>query len=87
MTTNPNQHNVQAGSERRTEKLPQLKQTGIRVKLINTDGNAFSILGVVLHALRKAGYGEDFIKAFMVEATRSDYQHLLAVIADTVEIE
>mgnify|MGYP000855545349 CR=1 FL=1 len=68
-------------------KTTAAKQTGIRVKLINTDGNAFSILGVVLHALRKGGCGEDFIKAFMVEATRSDYQHLLAVIADTVEIE
>ena len=69
------------------EKQTQLKQTGIRVKLIGTDGNAFALLGLVLQALRQAGYGEDFIKAFMVEATRSDYQHLLAVIADTVEIE
>jgi len=69
------------------EQQTQLRQTGIRVKLINTDGNAFALLGLVLQALRQAGYGEDFIKAFMVEATRSDYQHLLAAIADTVEIE
>lgn len=69
------------------ETKPELKQTGIRVELIGADGNAFALIGKVRQALRQAGYGEDFIKAFMVEATRSDYQHLLAVIADTVEIE
>ena len=87
MTTNQNQHHVQPRPEQPMESKPKLQQTGVRVKLIGADGNAFALIGLVRRALREAGYGEDFIRAFMDDATSSDYQHLLAVIADTVEIE
>jgi len=69
------------------EPKPKLKQTGLRVQLIGADGNAFALIGLVRRALRQAGYGEDFVRVFMDEATSGDYRHLLAVIADTVEIE
>ena len=87
MTTNQNQLNIQPRPEQPMEPKPKLQQTGVRVKLIGADGNAFALIGLVRRALREAGYGEDFIRAFMDDATSSDYQHLLAVIADTVEIE
>lgn len=35
--------------------------THITVKLIDTDGNAFAILGCVSRALRKGGYDDEFI--------------------------
>jgi len=87
MTTNHDRRGIQAGTERRMEPEAGLKQTGVRVKLIGTDGNAFALLGRVRQALRRAGCGEGFVKAFTAEATRGDYQHLLAVIAGTVEVE
>jgi hypothetical protein len=87
MTTNQNQHHVQPRPEQPMEPKPKLQQTGVRVKLIGADGNAFALIGLVRQALREAGYGEDFVRAFMDDAVSGDYQHLLAVIADTVEIE
>ena len=87
MTTNQNQPNIQPRPEQPMESKPKLQQTGVRVKLIGADGNAFALIGLVRRTLREAGYGEDFIRAFMDDATSGDYRHLLAVIADTVEIE
>ena len=69
-----------------SEQKIELKQTGIEVKLIGEDGNAFAILGRVNQALRRGGYGEDFIKAFREEATSGDYNHLLATVMEVVEV-
>lgn len=49
------------------------------VKLVGEDGNAFSILGRVSKALKRAGYA-DGAKEFMAEATSGDYDHLLATV-------
>lgn len=62
------------------------KQTGIKVKLIGRDGNAFAILGTVGKALKRAGL-EDVAKRYMEEATVGDYSHLLSVTDEYVEIE
>ena len=51
------------------EKKIELRQTGIKVRLINEDGNAFHILGKVRAALRRAGESQEFIEAFTKEAT------------------
>ena len=59
----------------------------MKVRLIGEDGNAFAILGRVCDALRRAGYGNDFIRAYKDEATSGDYNHLLNTTAATVEIE
>ena len=69
------------------ENEVKLKQTGIHVKLIGMDGNAFAILGHVCEALRRGGCSGEFVAAFRKEATRSDYNHLLAVCMETVEVE
>lgn len=64
-----------------------LNQTGIKVKLIGEDGNAFYILGKVQRALREAKQSKEFIDAVIKEATSGDYSHLLATIATVVEVE
>ena len=64
-----------------------LNQTGIKVKLIGEDGNAFYILGKVQRALREARQSKEFIDAVIKEATSGDYSHLLATVATVVEVE
>ena len=64
----------------------ELKQTGIKVKLIGTDRNAFAILAKVKDALRRGGQSREFIDAFMKEAMSGDYDHLLCTVTDVVEV-
>jgi len=64
----------------------ELKQTGLRVKLIGEDGNAFNLLGIVRAALRCGGYGDEFIDAVMKEAMSDTYDHLLYTLSEVVEI-
>ena len=69
------------------EDKVKLKQTGVKVRLIGEDGNAFAILGRVCGALRRAGYVQEFVKAFTKEATSGNYNHLLATVTQVVEVE
>ena len=68
-------------------KKVELRQTGIKVRLIGEDGNAFHILGKVRNALRRNGESDEFIKAFTEKATGGDYYHLLATVMEVVEVE
>jgi hypothetical protein len=56
------------------------------VKLTGEDGNAFSILGRVKSALKKAGMHEE-AKQYMEEAMSGDYNHLLAVTMKYVNVK
>ena len=56
------------------------------VTLIGRDGNAFAILGAVKKALKAAGQG-DKVEAYMADAMSGDYDHLLAVTMEYVEVE
>ena len=53
-------------------KKPMVKLTGI-------DGNAFSIMGTVTKALRKAGFPKEHVDKYMEESTSGDYDNLLRV--------
>lgn len=57
-----------------------------RVKMIGEDGNAFSILGKVNKALKKAGRPKDG-KRFLEEAMQGDYDHLLRTAMKYVTVE
>jgi len=57
-----------------------------KVKLIGHDGNAFFILGTVRKALMKEGMGQE-AKEFMEKATSGDYNNLLKVVMDYVDVE
>ena len=53
------------------------KYPKIEVQLTGNDGNAFSILGAVSKAMKKAKVPPEEVTAFMKEALAGDYAHLL----------
>lgn len=57
-----------------------------RVKLVGRDGNAFTIMGVVSAALRKAGAPEQTIREYRQQSMRGDYSHLLATAMKYCEV-
>lgn len=65
-------------------KKPEKKPV---VKLIGNSGNAFAILGSVKQALRRSGADKEYIDQYLNEAMSGDYDHLLAVTMDYVEVE
>lgn len=58
-----------------------MSKTGISLKLVGEDGNAFAILGRARAALRSNGRASD-IEKFTSEATSGDYVHLLVVCCE-----
>ena len=54
------------------------KYPNIKVRLTGKDGNAFNLLGIMQHALKRGSVPEDEVKAFLKEAMNGDYDHLLA---------
>ncbi|OQA85948.1 MAG: hypothetical protein BWY31_01567 [Lentisphaerae bacterium ADurb.Bin242] len=50
-----------------TASLPT-PYTNVTVQLVNTDGNAFALLGKVRQAMRRAKYDTAFIEGFSQEA-------------------
>ena len=64
-----------------TSKYPDIK-----VKLLGQDGNAFMIIGRVRQALAKANVSLKERDAFTEEAMSGDYAHVLATVAEWVEI-
>ena len=65
-------------------KAPSIKPT---VKLIGQDGNAFAIMGSIKQALKRAGADKEYIDKYLSEATSGDYDHLLAVSMEYVNVE
>lgn len=59
----------------------------ITVKLIGEDGNAFAILGAVSRAMRRAGISQNEITNYLNEAKSGDYDNLLRVTMQTVNVE
>jgi hypothetical protein len=64
-----------------------MPKTNITVKLINTDGNAFSIMSKVLRAMKKEKCDLKLIDQYQTEATSGDYDHLLMVTMEYVNVE
>jgi len=62
------------------------KYENISVKLVGLDGNAFSIMGRVLDAMKKANIPQSEIDAFLSEATSNNYDALLATVAKWVNV-
>jgi len=58
-----------------------------KVVLIGTDGNAFALLGKMKRGLRQAGWTAPQISAFLAEAMRGDYDHLLQTCMKYAEID
>ena len=65
-------------------KAPTTKPT---VELIGQDGNAFSIMGNVRRALKRAGADKEYIDKYSKEAMAGDYDNLLCVTMEYVDVE
>ena len=58
----------------------------IRVELVGHDGNAFAIMGRVRSALKKAGASEEELTQYSNESMSGDYDNLLRVAMQWVEV-
>ena len=54
--------------------------------LIGIDGNAFSVMGYVRKAMRRSGYSKAEIDTYTENAQSKDYNHLLNVSRERIEI-
>lgn len=61
--------------------------TNVKVKLVGEDGNAINIIRKVSKALKESGYDSDFIKEYQRQATSGDYDDLLQVTMQYVDVE
>jgi hypothetical protein len=64
-----------------------VKYPHITVNLLGQDGNAFSILGNVTRAMRRAGLSKEEIDNFQNEAMSGDYDTLLVTCMKWVNIQ
>jgi len=66
--------------------MSEPKYPNVKVKLVGRDGNAFAILGAVSGAMRKAKVEKVEVDAFMKEAMSADYDNLLCVCMNWVDV-
>ena len=57
------------------------------VKLVGEDGNAFVIMGKVCKALKRAGFPQKVINEYQEKAMSGNYDNLLRVTMEYVEVE
>lgn len=58
----------------------------IPVQLSGEDGNAYAIMGRVTNALRVAGATSEEVNLYIAESTSGDYDHLLRVAMEWVDV-
>ena len=63
-----------------------MSKTSVKVKLLGVDGSAYNILGIVIKALKRNGH-KDLVEEYKKEAMSGDYDNLLRVTMDYVEVE
>jgi hypothetical protein len=63
-----------------------VKFPNAKVRLTGTDGNAFSIMGKVSEALKRAGATQAQINEYVDESMSGDYDHLLQTATSWVEV-
>jgi len=59
----------------------------IDVNLTGIDGNAFSIMGEVTRAMKRAGVGKEERSQYLKEATAGDYNQLLMTTMEWVRVD
>ena len=64
----------------------QPKYPEIEVNLVGRSGNAFSIIGTVTNALRRAGVNREEISTFQEKATSGDYNNMLTTCMSWVTV-
>ena len=56
-----------------------------KYSLIGIDGNAFSIMGYTRKAMKECKYKTEEIDAYVKDAMKSDYNHLLNVSIEQIK--
>ncbi len=64
----------------------EVKYPEIFVQLTGLDGNAFSIMGRVMDALKKADVSQEEIDEYYAQSTSGDYDNLLRTAAEWVSV-
>ncbi len=62
-----------------------MAKTDVEVTLVGENGNAFNIMGITTKALKRAGHG-DLVEEYRKEAMSGDYDNLLRVTMEYVEV-
>lgn len=62
-------------------KYPQIK-----LKLSDRDGNAFSIISRARRLMHNAGLSNEEINAYINEATRKDYNHVIQTTMEWFDV-
>ena len=73
------------GSSLWNESMSEPKYPNIRVQLVGRDGNAFSVIGRVASAMRRAEVSLDERRKFQAEAIKTDYNNVLQTVMRWVE--
>lgn len=58
----------------------------VEVELVGQDGNAYAIMGRVQRALKQAGASKEELDRYFTESTAGDYDNLLRVAMEWVEV-
>lgn len=56
------------------------------VKLVEENGNAYFIMGKTIEALKRAGADKEYTNEYMAKAMSGDYDHLLGVTMEYVDV-
>lgn len=64
----------------------EVRYPDIYVQLVGLDGNAFSIMGRVMDALKKAGVPKEEIDEYYAQSTSGDYDNLLRTATEWVSV-
>ena len=62
------------------------KYPDVQVDLVGEDGNAMAIMARVSSALRRAGVSKEDRDAYFAESTSGDYDNVLRVAMEWVEV-
>lgn len=56
-----------------------------KYNLVGIDGNAYSVMGYVIQAMKREGFSKSEIDDYQADAMSDDYNHLLSVSAEMIE--
>jgi hypothetical protein len=71
---------------KRKKKSKMVKYPDIEVEISGIDGNAFSIMGTVQKALKRAGVSKEEQDQYFEEATSGDYHNVISTTMKWVSI-
>jgi hypothetical protein len=77
----------QSDRQRNGEIMSEPKYPDVVVELTGIDGNAFTILGTVQKALKRAGVNKAELDAYFTESTSGDYDHLIRTAMSWVTVK